>query len=263
MNNSQGNDSGSPSQPTPQLPSQPLPSLDALALAEWLAGRRAAGDFPRLSDLIAGMPDAAGDLADAMMDAMDTTDDVEIGTSEADADARPEEIGVAPILLSPGAERGVAAIFGAAGAGDITALAGYQAAKDGAGMRDDAPANLARVAEASAPYIAMADEAAGEPLGLLALAQGRQMEVEALAAQVMLSPDALRWLDRMALPPERQPDALVFHLVGALGTTSERVRAALAQGETSGEEIDPAGMLATDESLTAAQRAYWATLLGA
>src|SRR5689334_17207581 len=47
------------------------PSLDTLALAEWLAELRAAGDAPQLSALIAALPDAAGDLANAtMLDAL-------------------------------------------------------------------------------------------------------------------------------------------------------------------------------------------------
>ncbi|HKT39982.1 MAG TPA: hypothetical protein VJR48_16530, partial [Ktedonobacterales bacterium] len=96
------------------------PSLDTLALAEWLAEQRAAGDVPQLDALIAALPDAAGDLADAtMLDAL-------VAEAEADdlqADSTSVE-GVAeeatPVALSSGAQRAVADIFGA---GDAEALA--------------------------------------------------------------------------------------------------------------------------------------------
>jgi hypothetical protein len=107
-------------------------------------------------------------------------------------------------LLSPGAERAVTTIFG---------------------TRNE----LARVAKAPAFYGTTAETAMG--LLALALAHGQRIDVEALAAQVMLWPDVLRWLDRVALLRERQPDALVSHLVGALGAASERVCEALANGE--------------------------------
>jgi hypothetical protein len=93
------------------------------------------------------------------------------------------------------------------------------------------------------------------------------MDAEALATWIMLSPEALRWLDRVALPRDAQPDALVFHLVGALGTPRERVQEALTRGNAAtdtnidADAHDLAGMLTTNASLTPAQRAYWATQL--
>ena len=235
MSDSQGNDTGLPS----------WPSLDTLALAEWLAARRAAGDVAPLSILLAALPDFAGELADATMDVM-----------EGEADERPEETNkveepaIAP-TLSPGAERAVAAIFGAEAASGLT---GYYAAESDNDRREDALAQT-RVAEAPAPY------GAAEVAGLLALAHAQRMEAEALAAQIMLSPELLRWLDRIALPRERQPHALVYHLVGALGVTSERVRDALAQGEADAAVTDLVDTLTANDSLTATQRAYWAALL--
>jgi len=106
---------------------------------------------------------------------------------------------------------------------------------------------------------------AAEAVGLLALAHGQWIDAEALAAQIMLSPGALRWLDRVALPLDDQPDALVFHLVGALGVLRERVREALSLGnsatDTDIDASDLAGMLTTSASLTPSQRAYWAAQL--
>jgi hypothetical protein len=102
---------------------------------------------------------------------------------------------------------------------------------------------------------------------LLALAREQGMDAEALATRIMLSPEALRWLDRVALPRDAQPDALVFHLVGALGTPRERVQEALTRGNAAtdtnidADAHDLAGMLTTNASLTPAQRAYWATQL--
>ncbi len=117
------------------------------------------------------------------------------------------------------------------------------------------------MAEAPALYSATTSAAGG----LLALAHQQGLDAETLAARIMLAPDALRWLDRVALPPERQPDALVAHLVGALGVERERVRAALAQGaaarDTVAETTDLIGMLSATESMTPVQRSYWSALL--
>lgn len=233
-------------------PSQPLdePSLDTLALSEWLAERRGAGDDPQLSALIAALPDAAGDLADAvMLDAL-------LAEAEAEAEAngfQAEATGVegvseeaTPPALSSGAQRAVADIFGF-GAGDANALA--------------------MVAETSASYAVTteAEAGAGATVGLLALAQEQGMDAEALAARIMLSPEAVRWLDRVALPRDAQPDALVFHLVGALDLPRERVQDALTCGNTATDAdanaSELADVLTTSAPLTPAQRVYWAAQL--
>lgn len=219
------------------------PSLEALALAEALERMRAAGEaanpgqlLARFRAALAGSPDAAGSLADALIASTETddTDDTED----------------APTPLSPGTLRGLAAIFGT---------------DDGAA--EDAPSTLAYrvvdvgheppalVAETPASYQAGA--------GLLALARGQRLDTEVIAARVMLTPAALDWLDRTALPPDRQPEALVAHLVGALGVERARVRAALALGEplASMEADTLMELLARVGSLTPAQRNYWDTLL--
>jgi hypothetical protein len=232
VSNSQGD---KPAQP----PHEPSP--DTLALAEWLAELRAAGDVPPLSALIAALPDAAGELADAtMLDALVEEDISDNGISEA----------AAPPALSSGAQRVVAGIFGV---GDTE--------------------ELAMVAETPASYVVTMETGAAEVLGLLALAHGQGLDAEALAAQIMLSLDVLRWLDRVALPPDDQPDALVFHLVGALGAPRERVREVLSLGnafKNTDIDIDTAmdvdagdlaHILTTSASLTPAQRAYWAAQL--
>ncbi|HEY7343833.1 MAG TPA: hypothetical protein VH591_23380 [Ktedonobacterales bacterium] len=227
MSNSQGNKPAQSSLPTHE------PSLDTLTLAEWLAELRAAGDVPPLSALIAALPDAAGELADAtMLDALVEEETSVAGISEA---AMPPE-------LSPGTQRAVVDIFGAR---DVEALA----------MVAETPASYEVTMEAEAVE--------AEAVGLLALAHGQGMDVEALAAQIMLSPDVLRWLDRVTLPLDDQPDALVFHLVGALGLPRERVRDALRLGitDTDIDASDLAAMLTTSASLTPAQRAYWAARL--
>jgi hypothetical protein len=217
----------------------PEPSLESLAHAQALAEMRAAGDLPRLSALIAALPDATDALPDATM--------AESAESAEQRDM-PEEV-AAP--LSPGTQRGVLSIFGA---GDIASLAGGRAS----GGRDDA---VALVAETPAVYSATTSAAGG----LLALAYQQGLDAETLAARMMLAPDALRWLDRVALPPERQPEALVAHLVGALGVERERVAAALAQGaaarDTAPEASDLIGMLSATESMTPVQRSYWSALL--
>ena len=237
MSNSQGN--------RPHF-QQHESSLDTLALAEWLAELRAAGDAPQLSALIAALPDAAGDLANAtMLDALVAeADDPQAGEPPVE---RASE-GVTPPVLSPGAQRAVADIFGAGDAGA-----------------------LAMVAETPAAYgvsYAVTTEAeAVAAVGLLALAREQGMDAEALAARIMLSPEALSWLDRVALPRDAQPDALVFHLVGALGTPRERVQEALTRGNAAtdtnidADAHDLVGMLTTNASLTPAQRAYWVTQL--
>jgi hypothetical protein len=243
VSNTQGNN---PSQPPDRLSHEP--SLDILALAEWLAERRAAGDAPQLDALIAALPDAAGDLADAaMLDALVAgaeADDLQAGGASVEGVA--EE--ATPVALSSGAQRAVADIFGA---GDAEALA----------MVAETPASYAVAMEAEAE--AEADAA----VGLLALAGEQGVDAEALAARIMLSPEAVRWLDRVALPRDAQPDALVFHLVGALGVPRERVQEALTHGNAATDtNIDAdarelVGMLTTDASLTPAERAYWATQL--
>jgi hypothetical protein len=229
---------------------QQEPSLDTLALAEWLAELRAAGDAPQLSALIAATPDAAGDLADTiMLDALVAeaeADDPQMGEPPVE---RASE-GVTPPTLSPGAQRAVADIFGA---GDADALA----------MVAETPAAYAVTVQAEA------EAEAGAAVSLLALAREQGMDAEALAARIMLSPEALRWLDRVALPRAAQSDALVFHLVGALDVPRERVQEALTRGnadmdadaDTGTNAHDLAGMLATSASLTPAQRAYWAAQL--
>ncbi|HEX5546998.1 MAG TPA: hypothetical protein VFX24_06265 [Ktedonobacterales bacterium] len=243
MSNSQGN---KPSQQPDRLSHEP--SLDALALTEWLAERRAAGDAPHLDALIATLPDAAGDLADAaMLDALvaeSEADDLQAG--EPPVERTSED--VTPPALSLGAQRAVADIFGAGGA-----------------------EALAMVAETPAAYAVTTEAEAGAAVGLLALAAEQEMDAEALAARIMLSPEAVRWLDRVALPFDHQPDALVFHLVGALGVLRERVQEALTRGNADTDtdaatDIDAdapelAGMLTTSASLTPAQRAYWAAQL--
>ncbi|HEU4784136.1 MAG TPA: hypothetical protein VFS83_12410, partial [Ktedonobacterales bacterium] len=178
-------------------PSQPShePSLDMLALAEWLAEVRAAGDVPQLSALIAATPDATGDLADAtMLDAL-----VAEAEAEAEAEAGGLPMGeasvegvsedVTPPALSSGAQRAVADIFGF-GAGDVDALA----------MVAETPASYAYAVTVEVEAEAGADAA----VGLLALAREQGMDAEALAARIMLSPEVVRWLDRVALPLDHQ-----------------------------------------------------------
>jgi hypothetical protein len=218
----------------------PEPSLETLALAQALAEMRAAGDTPRLSALIAALPDATDALADATM-----------AESAESAEQRDTPGEVAAAHLSPGTQRGITAIFGA---GDISPLAGARTS----GGRDDA---VALVAEAPALYSATTSAAGG----LLALAHQQGLDAETLAARIMLAPAALRWLDRVALPPEQQPDALIAHLVGALGVERERVRAALAQGAAAGDIVAETtgliGILSATDSMTPVQRSYWSALL--
>lgn len=244
MSDSPRNDVSLPSQ-HPSQQALPEPSLEALALAEWLAEQRAAGDIPRLTALIAGLPHAAGALADAVMAESDERAD-DMGAVDDSVSGRSE-----PIPLSPGTQRGVVALFGL---GEVSSLEAYEEFR-AAEAHDDG--SFARVAEAPGLYRAVTDE----DTGVLALASQRGLDAEALAAQVMLSLEALHWLDRIALPPERQPDALVFHLAGALGVTGERIREALAQGQTDTETPDVVGVLTTSPSLAVAQRNYWAALL--
>ena len=247
VSNTQGN---KPSQPPHD--SSHEPSLDTLALAEWLAERRATGDIPQLSALIAALPDAAGDLADAtMLDALVAeadADDFQAGGEGLSEDAKDAQ----PSTLSPGAQRAVADICGAGGA-------------DALAMVAETPALYA--------YEAPMETGAGEAGGLLALAHEQGLDTTGLAARIMLSPDVLRWLDRIKLPPDLQPDALTFHLVGALGVPRERVREALTRGnvvtgtdtyEDTGidaDALDLAVVLTTSTSLTPVQRAYWAAQL--
>lgn len=200
----------------------PEPSLDALALAEALDEMRARGGLPRLGELIAALPDAAGELVDALL-----AHSAEIAESDdtlaSDAQAQ----------LSPGTLRGLQSIFGV----EDVSLADYRPPAERDDGQDSAPA---MVAEASAQY----DVAPGETVGLLALAHQQGFDTETLAAQVLLS-----------------PEALVFHLTGALGVERERIRQALASGETATETPDFPGMLSATDSLTPAQRNYWVALL--
>ncbi len=216
------------------------PSLEALALAEALERMRAAGEAPRPGQLpgqfraaLAGSPDAAGSLADALL-ASTETDDTED----------------APTQLSLGTLRGLAAIFGTdyGAAEDAPSTLAYR-------VGDAGHESPALVAETPASYQAGA--------GLLALARGQRLDTEVIAARVMLTPAALDWLDRTALPPDRQPEALVAHLVGALGVERARVCAALALGEplASVKADSLMELLARAGSLTPAQRNYWDTLL--
>lgn len=219
------------------------PSLEALALAEALERMRAAGEAPRPGQLLAqfravlaGSPDAAGSLADALLASTETDDT--------------EDTEDAPTPLSLGMLRGLAAIFGTddGAAEDAPSTPAYR-------VGDAGHESPALVAETPASYQAGA--------GLLALARGQRLDTEVIAARVMLTPAALDWLDRTALPPDRQPEALVAHLVGALGVERARVRAALALGEplASVKADTLMELLARAGSLTPAQRNYWDTLL--
>lgn len=222
-------------------PSLVSPSLDALALAEAFATMHAAGETPRLSELIGAQPDATAALAAATMaylaertDEPDTLDKVSVAES-------------AVAQLSPGTLRALDSVFGA----EVFSLPdGYPLT----GMRDDA---MALVAETPVPYGAKANDGSG----LLALAHSQGMDAEALAGQVMLSAEVIRWLDRVSLPTASQPDALIAHLAGALHRERERVSAALAYGDASVEEVTFVGMLSATNSLTPMQQSYWMSAL--
>lgn len=236
MSDSRTHDTGIAAHQPPEL------LLEMLALAEWLAEQRAAGNFPRLSELIATSPGDLSALADAVM--------VEAGehareSGEPDNAEGPEV--AEPSTLSPGTLRAVASIFGG---GVIPAPETYQAWRD-----QEEP--LARVAEAGIGYGAVADEV----VRLLGLAHMQGLDAETLARLVMLSPEVVRWLDRVALPLNSQPDALVAHLVGALRIDRAHIQHALAQGEPIAEPADLTGMFTSDASLTAAQREYWLPLV--
>lgn len=245
VSDSQRNGARLPSQ-HPSQQALPEPSLDTLALAEWLAEHRAAGDSSRLSALIAGVPHAAGALADAAMAVADELAD-DIDAANAGVPGRLE-----PITLSPGTQRGMVALFGPGNASALAEYEDYRAAE----ARADVSVS-ARVAESQALYSAVT----GNVDRLLALASQQGLDAETLAAHVMLSPEALRWLDSVAIPPEQQLDVLVLHLAGALAVTRERVCMALAQGQTSAVTPDVMGLLTTSQTLTVAQRSYWAALL--
>jgi hypothetical protein len=229
------------------------PSLEMLALAEALERMRAAGEARRPGQLpgqvraaLAGSPDAAGSLADALMNGLDTEDEEDTDMLATGASAED-----APAQLSPGTLRGLAAIFGTddgAAGEDAPSTPAYL-------VVDEENEPPALVAETPASYQADA--------GLLALARGQRLDTESLAARMMLTPAALDWLDRIALPLDRQPEALVAHLVGALGVERALVRAALELGEplASMEADTLMELLTRAGSLTPAQRNYWDALL--
>ena len=235
----------SASRSAPEPEPQPEPSLDTLALAETLAERRATDETPhhrRPDELLAalsGLPDAPVVLAEALLVASDAAD------SNEQTQAAPD--------LSPGTRRAIAAIFGGG-----KAITGRQDEQDEQGEQDEP---LALVAETAVAYRVNQEEGGA---GLLNLARERQLDAEALAAQIMLTPAALDWLDRVALPLGRQPEALVSHLVGALGMERARVSAALAIGEAltgADDQTSLAELLARAGMLTPAQRSYWEALL--
>lgn len=222
------------------------PSLDVLALAEALAQLRAAGDVPRLSALIAMLPDAAGPLADALM--ADEDDLADAG----DMPASP------PASLSPGTRQALASVFDGEG---LSALNEYHAPDED----NDTPA---MVAEPPARYSVSEIAVVQERAGLLALTARQRLDIETLAAQVMLSPEALRWLDHVSIAREHQPDVLVSHLAGALGVERARIHEALARGaagaQAMGAAVDLMGLIDTiraTDMLTVAQRDYWLALL--
>ena len=227
----------------------PRPSLETLALAEALARIRAAGETSSLSQALATLnaaPDAAvGAVADALMANVVNSDDDSDGVDVADSDERAD-------ALSPGTQRALAAIFGTG-----NAPTHYDVADEDGADEDEHDA-LALVAETSAAY-----ETRQAAPGLLDLARSRRLDAESLAARLMLTPEALRWLDRVALPPERQPEALVAHLVGALGVDRARVGAALAAGEplTGEDAASLIDLLARNGTLSVLERSYWDALL--
>lgn len=77
---------------------------------------------------------------------------------------------------------------------------------------------------------------------------------------MMLSPEVIGWLDQVALPPDQQPDALVAHLIGALGVEREQVSAALAFGVVPAAMDGVVGVLSASATLTPLQRRYWLAL---
>jgi hypothetical protein len=216
-----------------------------LALADALAEIHTTGGAPPLGELISALPAATDVLADAL---------IGYSAEVAEAEADPAAVaGTATIHLSPGTLRALESIVGTGEA--ETAEETYRAG----GERDEA---LTMVAEAPAAYSAASDTA-DEVVGLLALAHRQHLNAEMLAALVMLSSEFIRWLDRVAQPPEHQPDVLVFHLMGALEVERSLVVGALAQGEPAVETSNLIGTLTATEMLTPAQRGYWAALLAA
>ena len=234
----------------------PEASLDALALAELLAALRAAGDEPRLSALIAALPQqATGSLADAMMSVMlDVELDVEEAESAEDEEGEEGEEGAEPGIFSLGTQRGVDAVFGV----DVLATLEVSRIPD---SRDDRDDMRKLVAETPTVYRLSTSAPSNMEEGLLALARKQGFDAGTLGEQIMLSPPVIGWLDRVALLRDQQPEAMVSHLAGALGVDRERVEAALAQGESVVDASTLIGMLSATNYLTPVQRGYWLALL--
>jgi hypothetical protein len=229
--------------------------LDALALAEALTEMRAGGDDPpRVSDLLAAWPETSDEVVGAVTDAAlaqhEELADAQVA-SVADAEYVADDGGgdvIAPGQFSAGTQRALDGLFGGQPGVTANAPKAYKHAE-----------TLAWVAETPAAY------AASEPPRLLELAQARGLSAEALAAQLFLPAEVIDWLAAEALPRALQPDALVAHLVGALGIEREVVCRALAHGDGATEASAMAGdvldRILADPSLTPAQRAYWQDML--
>ena len=196
---------------------------------------------PATSVLIAALPDATDALPDATM----------AESANPQRDMPRDTPGEVAAPLSPGTQRGVLAIFGA---GDILPLAGGHAS----GGRDDAVALVAETARCIARRRARQVVCWRWPTSKDSTPRHWR---RGSCSRPMRCVGWIGWPSRQSVEPE----ALVAHLVGALGVERERVAAALAQGaaarDTASEASDLIGILSATESMTPAQRSYWSALL--
>lgn len=221
----------------PLLPDPPADTLtlDAMAVVETYADAHRRGEAPVLSEWLQRYPEHAEALADYAAASF-----AEPETNLADVEA--ESTGA----LSPGTQRALDVLFSATPE-----------------LWPESP--LLRMAETPASYDA-------RPVGILALAHERGLDVEQVARMVDLSPQLVAWLDRTPIHQDQQPNPLVQRLAQALSVSADAIERALAvagdvaiqktpQGANASESISVEEAVRSARTLSAAQRPWWLAIL--
>ncbi len=217
------------------LPADAL-TLDALAVVDAYANACQRGEAPVLGEWLRRYPEHVEALADYGTASFTVPE-----TNLADIESESTDG-----ALSPGTQRALDMLFSVPPE-----------------LRPESP--LLRVAESPASYDA-------RPVGILALARARGLDVEQVARMGDLSPQLVAWLDRTPLHQEQQLCPLVQRLAQALGVSEDAIARALAvagdaaiektlQGASVAEPMSVEEVIRSAKTLCTAQRARWLAIL--
>lgn len=211
-------------------------TLDAMAVVDAYADACRRGEAPVLGEWLRRYPEHAAALADYAAASFTVPE-----TTLADIEAESTDG-----ALSPGTQRALDVLFSSTPE-----------------LWPESP--LLRVAETPASYDA-------RPVGILALAHVRGLDVEQMARMVDLSPQLVAWLDRTPIHQEQQSRLLVERLAQALGVSDDAIARALAvagdvaiektpQGASMSEPTSVEEAIRSAKTLSTTQRARWLAIL--